>query len=283
MNAFDSEGWGPKLTAELKDLAFVDGADPDVAGLWAERMVEAGSIDTVADRLPELLAHDPDSGREAVLAYARALVTAGKPVQGTIQKYSEVLRADDSSWARAGEILVSGGNLALAVAWLADWREREELEAWMLRPLTTALRSLDQDDKAIEACRAAVRVGGPDDQLADFRAWLALDFALSGQAEEAGAQLGRIDAVLVPDGTRLVLALTESVLMVMRAGPAGKAAAFSEAKEHLKAAASSVAAKDVPPGAGRAYRKVVSRLAADAGTLPAKFWALWQRLSPWVK
>lgn len=283
MNAFDSEGWGPKLTAELKDLAFVDGADPDVAGLWAERMVEVGSIDSVADRLPELLAHDPDSGREAVLAYARALVTAGKPVQGTIQKYSEVLRADDGSWARAGEILVAGGNLALAVAWLADWREREDLEAWMLRSLTTALRSLDQDDKAIEACRAAVRVGGPDDQLADFRAWLALDFALSGQAEEAGAQLGRIDAVLVPDGTRLVLALAEAVLMVTRAGPAGKAAAFSEAREHLKAAAGSIAAKDVPPGAGRAYRKVASRIAADAGTMPAKLWAIWQRLSPWVK
>jgi len=169
------------------------------------------------------------------------------------------------------------------VAWLADWRERQELEAWMLRPLTAALRTLDQDDKAIEACRAAVRIGGPDAELADFRAWLALDFALSGQAEEAGAQLGRIDAVLMPDGTRLVLSLAEAVLMVMRAGPAGKSAAFAEAKEHLKSAAGSVAAKDVPPGAARAYRKVVSRIASDTGTLTAKLWALWQRLAPWVK
>jgi tetratricopeptide (TPR) repeat protein len=283
MTAFDAEGWGPRLTAELKDLAFADEANPDVVGLWAERAVEAGSIDAVADRIPELLARSPEAGREGVLAYARALVLAGKPIQGAVQKYSEVLRSDDDSWARAGDILVGAGNHALAAAWLADWREREDLEAWMLRPLTAALRSLDQDDKAVEVCRAAVRLGGPDDQVAEFRAWLALDLALSGQAEEAAGQLARVDAVTIPDGTRLVVSLAEAVVMVSRAGPGGKAAAFAEAKEHLRSAAGSVAARDVPAGSGRAYRKVVSRIAADTGTLGAKLWALWQRLAPWVK
>jgi hypothetical protein len=146
-----------------------------------------------------------------------------------------------------------------------------------------AYRALDQDDKAVEVCRAAVRLGGPDELLADFRAWLALDLALSGQAEEAAAQAARVDTVTVPDGTRLVLALAEAAVMVSRAGPGGKAAAFAEAKEHLKAAAGSVAAKDVPPGAARAYRKVVARIASDAGTLAARLWAVWQRLVPWVK
>ncbi|HJZ54242.1 MAG TPA: tetratricopeptide repeat protein, partial [Gemmataceae bacterium] len=159
VTAFDAEGWGPKLTAELKDLAFADGANPDVAGLWAERTVEGGAIDAVADRLPELLTRSPAAGREGALAYVRALVAAGKPVQGAVQKYSEVLRADDSAWARAGEVLVTAGNFALAAAWLADWREREAVEAWMLRPLTAAYRALDQDDKAVEVCRAAARLG----------------------------------------------------------------------------------------------------------------------------
>ncbi len=283
VNAFDSEGWGPKLTVDLKELAFTDGATPDVAGLWAERLVEAGSIDAVADRLPELLSHDPEAGREAVLAYTRALALAGKPVQGAVQKYSEVLRADDASWARAAEILVAAGNHALAVAWLADWRERGDLEAWMLRPLTVALRALDQDEKAIEVCRAAVRIGSPEEQLSEFRTWLALDFALSGQAEEAGAQLGRVEAAALPPGTRLVHVLTEAVLMVTRAGPGGKSAAFAEAREHVKTTANSVPSRDVPAGANRAYRRVVTRLASEAGTLNARLWALWQRVAPWVK
>jgi tetratricopeptide (TPR) repeat protein len=281
--AFDVEEWGPKLTAELKDLAFADGANPDVVGLWAERTVEAGAIDAVADRIPELLVLSPAAGREAVLAYVRAMTVAGRPVQGAVQKYSEILRSDDDSWARAGDLLVGAGNHALAAAWLADWRERESVEAWMLRPLTAALRALDQDDKAVEVCRAAVRLGGPDDQLADFRVWLALDLALSGQAEEAAALLSRVDSVTAADGTRLILSLAEAAVMVLRAGPGGKAAAFAEAKEHLRTAAGSVAAKDVPAGAVRAYRKVISRLAADAGTLSARVWSIWQRFAPWVK
>ena len=283
VQAFDAEEWAARVTAELKDLTFGDAVNPDLAGLWAERTAATGTLDAVADRITELLARNPAAGREAVLAYAWALAEAGKPVQGVVQKYSDVLRADDVAWARSGAALVGGGHFALAAAWLADYRDRETVEAWMLRPLTMALRALDQDDKAVEVCRAAVRLGGPDEVLADYRAWLALDLALSGQADEATAQAAKIDPVTVSDGTRLVVALAEAAVMVRRAGPGGKAAAFAGAKDHLRTAAGSCAAKDVPVGGGRAYRKVVSRIAADAGTLGAKLWAAWQRLAPWVK
>ena len=283
VGAFDAEGWGPQLTPELKELAFGEEANPDVAGLWAERAVAAGTPEAVADMLPDLLRRNKDAGREVVLAYVWALAEAGRPVQGVVTVNSEVLREDNSAWARAGAALVAAGHTAYATAWLGGWREREGIEAWMLRPLAVAYRALDQDDKAVEVCRAAVRLGGPDELLADFRAWLALDLALSGQAEEAAAQLAHVDTVTIPDGTRLVVALAEAAVMVLRAGPGGKAAAFAEAKEHLKTAAGSVAAKDVPPGAARAFRKVAARVAADAGTLAARLWAVWQRLVPWVK
>src|SRR5205814_890791 len=176
--AFDAEGWNAQATADLKDLAFGDDANPDLAGLWAERTAAAGTLDSIADRLPELLERNPAAGREVVLAYAWAVAEARKPVQGIVQKYNDVLRADDKSWARSGAALVAAGQFAFGVAWLADYREREDLEAWMLRPLTLAYRALDQDDKAIEVCRAAVKLGGQDDLLADFRVWLALDLAL---------------------------------------------------------------------------------------------------------
>ncbi|MCI0700355.1 MAG: hypothetical protein L0241_04675 [Planctomycetia bacterium] len=281
--AFDAEGWGTKLTDELKELAFAVDANPELAGLWAERAVTAGSPDTVADRLPELLTQNPAAGREVVLAYLWALAEAGKSVQGAAQKYSELLRADDVAWARAGAALVAAGHHAMASAWLADWRDREKVEAWMLRPLALAYRMLDQDERAVDVCRAAVKLGGPDDILADFRAWLALDLALSGQPEEAVAHIARVDTVTVPDSTRLILAMAEAVVMVKQAGPAGKVAAFREAKEHLKTAAGSCASKDVPAGASRAFRRVVSCIAGGAGTLTAKLWAMWQRLAPWVK
>jgi tetratricopeptide (TPR) repeat protein len=281
--AFDAQQWAPDITRELKDLAFADGANPDLAGLWAERSAAAGTLDSVVDRLPELLERNPAAGREVVLAYAWAVAEAKKPVQGIVQKYNDLLRSDDKSWARAGAALVAAGHYALSAAWLGDYREREEVAAWMLRPLMLAYRALDQDDKAIDVCRAAVRLGGDEEVLADYRVWLALDLALSGQIDDAANHIAKIDTVTLGDGSRLVLAMAEAVLMVKRAGPEGRGAAFGEAKEHLRAAAGSCAAGDMPFGASRAYRKVASRIAADAATFFATLWALWQRLAPWVR
>ncbi len=283
IQVFDAEGWGARLTSELKDVAFAEGANPSLAGLWAERAAAAGVLDAVADRVSELLARNPDAGRELVLAYAWALAEAGKPVQGVVQRYSEVLRADDSAWARAGGAAAAAGHSSFSVAWLADYRDRDGLEPWMLRPLATAYRALDQDDKALDVCRAAVKLGGPEEVLAEFRVWLSVDLALSGQAEEAEGQIGRVDQATLGDGARLVLSFAEAVVMVLRAGPGGKAAAFAEAKDHLRTAAGSCATRDVPPGAGRAYRRVVARIAAEAGTVAAKLWAVWQRVAPAVR
>jgi tetratricopeptide (TPR) repeat protein len=281
--AFDVAHWGAHLTDELKVIAAGSGANPDAAGLWAERTVAAGASDLVADQLPALLAQNPTAGREVILAYLWALAEAGKPVQSVVQKYTDLLRADDVAWARTGAALVLAGHHALASAWMADWRDRPRVEPWMLRGLALAYRMLDQDEKAVDVCRAAVKMGGPDEILADFRAWLALDLALSGQSAEAAAHTAKIDSVLAPDGTRLVLAMAEAVMMVRQAGPNGKSAAFKEAKEHLKAASAACASKDVPAGAARAYRRVVSCVAGEAGTLTAKLWAVWQRVAPWVK
>ncbi|MFO0825255.1 MAG: hypothetical protein U0792_19400, partial [Gemmataceae bacterium] len=280
--AFDAENWGSRLTPELQELAFAPEGTPDLAGLWAERAVAAGSPEAVSERLPQLLATNPEAGREVVVAYVWALVDAGKPVQGAVTKYSESLRSNVVSWARAGAALVATGNLAHAAAWLADWRDRDGVEAWMLRPLAIAYRGLDQDDKAVEVCRAAVKLGGPDDVLADFRAWMALELALAGQTDEAAAHATRVDSVTVPDGTRLVLAFAEAVMMVARAGPGGKSAALAEAKDHLKSAAA-VGPRAFPSGAARAYQRVVKKLAADVGTIPANLWAFWQRMFPLVK
>ncbi len=283
VQAFDAEGWGARLNDELQELAFAPDATPDLAALWADRAVSDGAAEAVSDRVPALLAQNPAAGREVVLAYLWSLAESGKPVQAAVQKHSELLRADDVAWARAGAALVQAGHYAMASAWLADWRDRDGVEAWMLRPLAVAYRMLDQDERAVEVCRAGVRLGGPEEVLADFRAWLALDLALSGQAEEAEAHAAKIDTVTATDAARLVLAMAEAVVMVRRAGPGGKAGAFKEAKEHLKTAAAACVPKDVPAGAARAFRRVVSCVAGEAGSLAARLWAVWQRVAPWVK
>ena len=105
----------------------------------------------------------------------------------------------------------------------------------------------------------------------------------AGRTEEASEYLRAVDQLGLSDGLKLVLAMAEALVMVQQAGPAGKRQAFAEAKEHLHTAAGACAAKDVPPGAARWFRKVADRLAADAGLRSAKLWAWWQRVQPWVR
>jgi len=107
VRAFDGEGWAARLTAELKELAFAAGASPHLAALWADRAVADGAAEAVSDRVPELLAQNPAAGREVILAYVWALAESGKSVQAAVQKYSDLLRADDAAWAR--EILARIG------------------------------------------------------------------------------------------------------------------------------------------------------------------------------
>jgi len=281
--AFDAAGWGERITAELRDICDILGMKGDVAGVWAERAIEREPTDVISERLPRMMASNPRAGREVLLTYAWAKAARGQPVHGLIQRYSENLRTKNDTWARSGGVLVAAKHYSLAAAWLADWRDRKNVKAWMLKPLVVALRAIDQDDKALDVCRAGVRLGEENENLVEFRVWLALDLALSGQTAEAAAQATNVDGVAVSDGNRLILAFAQALVMVQQAGPEGKASAFSDAKDHLKSAAGSVISAEIPIGAGRAYRRVVAKLVEDAGSFGARIWSLRQRLRPWVK
>jgi hypothetical protein len=213
------------------------------------------------------------------------MATGGRPdlAAATVQRHAELVREEDESWAKAGATLAAARNFALAAAWLGDWRDRADLRPWMLRPFADSLRALDRDAEAEAVVRAAVESAPADELPADFRAWLAVTAAEAGRTDEAVSQLKAVDALGLPDGTKLLLAMAEALVMVQQAGPGGKGQAFAEAKDHLSTAAGACDPKDVPPGACRWFRRVARRLAADAGTVQAHLWGWWQQLKPWVR
>ena len=282
--ALAAADWEAEGDDELSNAVIDPAGTAAAAGLWVERIVQAGQAWRAADRLAIIAAQNRDAGREAVLAYAWAMATSDRPdaAAATLQTHSELLREDDETWAKAGATLAEAHNYALAAAWLADWKDRSSLQAWMLRPLVDSLRALDRDTEAEAVATAAVAID-PEDAPADFRAWLAVIAAVRGQTVEAAALLKAVDFLGLEDGTKLMLALAEAAVMVQQAGPAGKRQAFAEAKDHLRVAALACASKDVPPGTGRWFKKIAERLAEDAGTLQAKAWYWWQKVNPWVK
>jgi len=222
-----------------------------------------------------------------VLTYAAGLADLGSPANAaaTVQRFSELLRQDDESWARAGRVLVDARQLPLAVAWMADWAERPERGAWMMRVLFDAYQQLGDAGKAEAVAKAVLAADeeseDPDDEgLPDFLAWLALFATLRGDRDAADDYLDRVEPLGQPDGVRVVYRMAEALLTVQRAGD--KAAAFAEAKKDLRVAADSCAVKERLPGTAAAYRRVVARLAAEVGGVAAKLWALSQLVRPWV-
>jgi cellulose synthase operon protein C len=252
---------------------------------WTDRRIARGRETDVLESLAEIYSRNPDAGREATLGYAIAMAAHGQPEKTatTVHRFADQLRGDVDSWAKAGAALADAKLHALAASWLADWTQRDGVDAGMVRALAESLRAQDRDVEAAEVARAAVGLPGSPLAHADHRGWLALDAAIAGRGEDAASLLGAIERLGLPDRIRLVVAVAEAVVMVQRAGPDAKASAFAEAKEHLAVAAGACAPGEVPPGLPRRYRQAVRRIAADAGGFAAKLWAWWQQTRPWVK
>jgi tetratricopeptide (TPR) repeat protein len=283
--AMDDADW----TAEADDALAAAVAEPDgtpaAAAVWAERHVAAGTGWKVGDRMKELTDRNPTAGREAALVYAWGMAVTGQPetAAATVQRFAELLRRSDDGWGRAGSTLAAAGKYPLAKAWLSDWAERDGCEPWMLRALADAHRATGNDADArqvlLDAAELADETG--DELPPDMTAWLALEAALAGEAAAAQEHLGQIDRTGLPDAVRLLVTLAEAVLAVGGAGP-GRAAAFREAVEDIKAAAGACPPNERPVGIGRVYQKVVSKLAAVGG-VRATAWGWWQRLRPLVR
>ena len=152
----------------------------------------------------------------------------------------------------------------------------------MLRALADAHRALGQDVEAEATLRAAHELD-TDDLPPDMSAWLAIGEATRGNTEAASAFIDDIDPLGLPDTTKLLLAMAESLVMVQQAAPEEKTKAFREAREDLKAAAGACPPGEVPIGAARWFLKVARRLAADAGGVSARAWAIWVAVRPWVR
>jgi hypothetical protein len=266
-------GWATEVDDDFDQLITDPEANPAVAAIWAERTAQAGQPQEVSDRLDEIIEANPSGGREAILAYTRAMAEAGRTdlVAATVQRYAPRLREDDTAWARAGAALAEAKQWGLAAAWMGNWQARPELPAEYFRPLVDALLALGRDDEAAKVITSL------DEPPIEFRAWLAIFAATEGRTDTARQLLEEVDRIGSSDGARLLLAMTEALVLVQQGG------AFAEARETLRVAAESCASEDIPPGATRWWQRVVTRLAADAGTFSARLWAFRQRLAPWVK
>ena len=278
---FDEQEWTKEADEELSVQIEHDDCSPAAAAIWAERTISAGNAEHVADRLKELSQRVPNSAAEAIQVYAWAMAITDQPdrATATIQRFAELLRETTEGWARAGATLAEAKKYPLAVAWLQEWKNRDGVEPWMLRALADSHRARGEDEPAEAVTRGALELDA-EEFPPDMRAWLAIVDALAGRTESAREHRNRIDPEQLLAGPQLLLAAADAMLKVQSAEPEKRAGAMEDAKRELKAAVSSCPPSEVPIAFHKWYRRIVRRMAADAGGWKAKLWSWWQIISP---
>lgn len=279
---FEERQWSGEADSVLGDLLVQPEATPVAAAVWVERHVTTGQGWKVGDRLKELVEKNPDVGREAVLVYAWALAVGSERERATatIQRFSDILRKDVVAWGRAGMTLGEAKRHALAQAWLSDWKEREEVEAWMLRPLADAHRLNGEFNKADAVILESKDLEDEDDLPDDFIAWLGIRAGLNDQHDDAKMALAQLTNREVNGTTMLLVATLRAIVTTRNTGD--KAKAFDEAKKLLAEAAKTCPRGDYPVGLGKLYPAIVKKIVANVGGWKARFWGWMQKFKPLI-
>lgn len=137
---------------------------------------------------------DPAFERAAA-AILEALAEAGRgaEVDRIIRTHRERLRAGAMAWGSAGYALTRKAAWQEARDWLADWRQREGVRAWMLANLSFCLRVLGDWAQAAAVVRGGLNLA-PDHTEDELRCWACIDAALAGAIPSTPPQVAAEDA-----------------------------------------------------------------------------------------
>jgi tetratricopeptide (TPR) repeat protein len=282
MTEFRQRGWEREALDEMLEVA----ENPELAGSLSEagaemliqELVRQSLEPRVAGILRDLSRNHPTVGAEAVLTYASQLLRRSDyaAIRELIQQYAELLRSTPGTWSRSGGYLDAAGQNALAVAWLSDWKEQQNLEFWMLRSVFMAYLSGRYDEKAEAVGEHALTLPARETDLAEYLVWLALMKAVRGDTDAADDLLDQVEPVGMRDNLRVVHTFAQVLITAQRGDPADRLATFQEIRDELDTAAGSCEPRTLYPETERWYQKTVQRLVQDLGGWRVRWWSWMQ-------
>lgn len=271
-----SDAGGTAAVDSLLQQAVSLGTSAQVGRLFVERMASRDDwsfLENIGS-----YARVNAAGQEVLFAALDSLAgpTHKERLHSLLQSQGDLIRETHRGWAKAAVALSETQNFAACRTWCADWEARQLQEAWMLQPLVLSCRQLLMYDEANRVVEYVLNL--PDDESIsdDFRIWGAFEKALKGATAEASQLLERLDSIEdldeLPDGLRVLLAMTQALIDVKRDGRS----AFSQARATALSTIKSLAPKVVDPDLNASVRRWAKQLARDAGGISAWFWANFQ-------
>jgi len=263
--AIDKAGWGRNAEKIFKGLLGNDTVNPDVGALWVESFTKR----RFWFQHWKLLSIRADSrvGLAARHAYLKAAATSGKKrlVRRLIRRDGSALRSDASCWGQVGYALATLGLHSLLVDWMRDWKERPDIQPWMLFNLAISMRSLSDDSTACAVSLHALKLKGDHTTLRHqvFAAW---DEAMAGNTSAARRRLAIIPVDELPVIFKIIRGFVVAIVSVFDAKETDKVQEYQAQKVILQQAGWR------PHFADRMVRvmgkRTVKTLAASAGKRP---------------
>jgi tetratricopeptide (TPR) repeat protein len=221
-----------------------------------------------------LLALGPALGRQedpvaalAVTAITHYLVVLVRSlrrrrVRRYISRHERFILGNNQCWSAAIFALFTAGWKRRAMALAGDWRQRQDLEPYMLLNVALACRTAGSDRQAADAHHRALTLPA-DDTTNAHMAWLAYGAAMAGQTDAALELLGRLRTPLRSDDD----ALCQAVRAVVAVGLASsRREGAAQAMQHLSKARRLDSSMGRGP-VGRAVRRCGRRAARQTRSL----------------
>ena len=188
-------------------------ADPDVqrhvATLWGRRAsATPGGFRELLQRIRER----PALWQEAVVGLLSTLTSATSPfdVERFVTAERETLRESDRTWNAVGDVLARSGRVQLASDWLADWRDRTDVDASVMLRGADAMFGVGRVDECREI-HARFEQSADDASAARHALWLAAEDVTAGHLHDARQRLQRL-TVELPEHERPVSAFVQAAL-----------------------------------------------------------------------
>jgi tetratricopeptide (TPR) repeat protein len=128
----------------------------------------------------------------ALLEYIQQLADQNKfeMLVWFIRRYRKVLLENTELWGKIGYGLKRCGRNRRVIAWMRNWRNRTDIQPWMLANLASAYRAVGQRRKGSEINKLAMQMKSDPGGRTIHALWLAADALLAGKLDDAKAWLG---------------------------------------------------------------------------------------------
>jgi tetratricopeptide (TPR) repeat protein len=279
----------------LAEMIKNSACNPAVGSWWMLRRIEKGcwfsthqvnklcqeskaarqAVITLIEKLGD---HKRSIGRTIAIVYLFMIlfklaqkVWRGLALRWLSWRHRAWLRTDNHAWASMGFALTRLKSNSAAIRWMNDWRQRSDLQMWMLFNLALALQERRMWQQLRELLHAAMNLPVKDNTFQAIRSMLALELAMAGETKEAAKHFHEINTSGFTAFMQLKYNFAQSLIAVQQAESAERKKVFFSERIRLR----SILAR-CRVTTGRAdYRRCIKQMAHETGSR-------WQVISAWL-